>query len=165
LDFEQRGRRSGAARLPGRKSNLATGDREVIRRAENAQSRGRLPFPVDAEPHRKICAAALYFDLRGLAWLTNRHRASHESARDYLNQGYVKVETPILSKARRKARATFGAEPIGAGKFYALPRHPFNTNCFSWSPAWKMFQILLSRRGFARQSKPEFTRSTSRRRS
>ena len=49
-----------------------------------------------------------------------------KATRDYLDaQGFLEIETPILSRARRKARAIFSCRAaLCPGKFYALPQAP-----------------------------------------
>ena len=74
--------------------------------------------------------------------------------RDYLDsQGYVEVETPILSKSTRKAREIFGAQPnFMPGKRHALPQAPQqHKQLLMIAGVEKYFQIAkcFSRRRFA----------------
>src|SRR5881227_3135790 len=120
-----------AARLPGTEnSNLATGDIEIIPSALRILNRAdTLPFPIDAEPQNEdLRMTHRYFDLRRPRLARNlrmRHRVA-KATRDYLDsQGYVEVETPILSKSTPEgARDFLVPSRITPGKFYALPQAP-----------------------------------------
>src|SRR5207244_11271145 len=94
-----------AARLPGTENpNLATGDIEIIPRHLKVLNRAdTLPFPIDAEPQNEdLRLTHRYLDLRRPRLARNlrlRHRVA-KATRDYLDsQGYVEVETPILSNS------------------------------------------------------------------
>jgi len=120
-----------AARLPGTQNpNLATGDIEIIPNALRILNRAdTLPFPIDAEPQNEdLRMTHRYLDLRRPRLARNlrvRHRAA-KATRDYLdNQGFVEVETPILSKSTPEgARDFLVPSRIAPGKFYALPQAP-----------------------------------------
>jgi len=120
-----------AARLPGTENpNLATGDIEIIPSALRILNRAdTLPFPIDAEPQNEdLRMTHRYFDLRRPRLARNlrmRHRVA-KATRDYLDsQGYVEVETPILSKSTPEgARDFLVPSRIAPGKFYALPQAP-----------------------------------------
>src|SRR5881398_2328492 len=120
-----------AARLPGTENpNLATGDIEIIPSALRILNRAdTLPFPIDAEPQNEdLRMTHRYFDLRRPRLARNlrvRHRAA-KATRDYLDsQGFVEVETPILSKSTPEgARDFLVPSRITPGKFYALPQAP-----------------------------------------
>src|SRR6266581_1963746 len=120
-----------AARLPGTENpNLATGDMEVIPNQLRILNRAdTLPFPIDAEPQNEdLRMTHRYFDLRRPRLARNlrmRHRVA-KATRDYLDsQGYVEVETPILSKSTPEgARDFLVPSRITPGKFYALPQAP-----------------------------------------
>jgi aspartyl-tRNA synthetase len=120
-----------AARLPGTEnSNLATGDIEIIPSELKILNRADdLPFPLDAEPHNEdLRMTHRYYDLRRPRFARNlrlRHIAA-KATRDYLDaQGYVEVETPILSKSTPEgARDFLVPSRIALGKFYALPQAP-----------------------------------------
>src|SRR5947207_9182492 len=118
-----------AARLPGTENpKLATGDIEVIPNRLRILNRADvLPFPIDAEPQNEdLRMTYRYFDLRRPRLARNlllRHVAA-KATRDYLDsQGFVEVETPILSKSTPEgARDFLVPSRITPGKFYALPQ-------------------------------------------
>src|SRR5438876_227798 len=120
-----------AARLPGTENpNLATGDMEVIPNQLRILNRAdTLPFPIDAEPQNEdLRMRYRYFDLRRPRLARNlrvRHRVA-KATREYLDtQGFVEVETPILSKSTPEgARDFLVPSRITPGKFYALPQAP-----------------------------------------
>jgi aspartyl-tRNA synthetase len=120
-----------AARLPGTENpNLATGDIEIIPIELRILNRADpLPFPIDAEPQNEdLRLTHRYLDLRRPRLARNlriRHRAA-KATRDYLDsQGFVEVETPILSKSTPEgARDFLVPSRIMPGKFYALPQAP-----------------------------------------
>src|SRR5213592_156364 len=120
-----------AARLPGTENpNLATGDIEIIPNQLRILNRAdTLPFPLDAEPQNEdLRMTHRYFDLRRPRLARNlrlRHRVT-KATRDYLDsQGYVEVETPILSKSTPEgARDFLVPSRLTPGKFYALPQAP-----------------------------------------
>src|SRR5437773_2277807 len=120
-----------AARLPGTENpNLPTGDIEIIPNELRILNRADpLPFPLDAEPQNEdLRMTHRYLDLRRRRFARNlqiRHRAA-KATRDYLDsQGYVEVETPILSKSTPEgARDFLVPSRLTPGKFYALPQAP-----------------------------------------
>ena len=120
-----------AARLPGTENpNLATGDVEIIPSELRILNRADpLPFPLDAEPQNEdLRMTHRYLDLRRPRLARNlriRHRAA-KATRDYLDsQGFVEVETPILSKSTPEgARDFLVPSRIMPGRFYALPQAP-----------------------------------------
>src|SRR5437867_4412508 len=120
-----------AARVPGTENpKLATGDIEVVPNHLGILNRAdTLPFPIDAEPHSEdLRMTYRYFDLRRPRLARNlrlRHIAA-KATRDYLDsQGYVEIETPILSKSTPEgARDFLVPSRITPGKFYALPQAP-----------------------------------------
>src|SRR5947207_8473313 len=120
-----------AARVPGTENpNLATGEIEVIPGRLRILNRAdTLPFPIDAEPHNEdLRMTHRYFDLRRPRLSHNlrlRHRVA-KATRDYLDsQGYVEIETPILSKSTPEgARDFLVPSRLTPGKFYALPQAP-----------------------------------------
>jgi len=120
-----------APRVPGTENQkLATGDIEVIPSELHILNRADdLPFPIDAEVHNEdLRLMYRYYDLRRPQLARNlqvRHRVT-KATRDYLDsQGYVEVETPILSKSTPEgARDFLVPSRITPGKFYALPQAP-----------------------------------------
>ncbi|HCP91954.1 MAG TPA: aspartate--tRNA ligase [Spartobacteria bacterium] len=120
-----------AARVPGTENpKLATGDIEVIPNRLRILNRAdALPFPIDAEIHNEdLRMTYRYYDLRRARLAGNlrvRHRVA-KATRDYLDaQGYVEVETPILSKSTPEgARDFLVPSRLTPGKFYALPQAP-----------------------------------------
>jgi aspartyl-tRNA synthetase len=120
-----------AARLPGTENpNLATGDIEIIPSKLRILNRAdTLPFPIDAEPQNEdLRMTYRYLDLRRPRLARNlrvRHRAA-KATRDYLDsQGFVEVETPILSKSTPEGARDFLVPSRNIpGKFYALPQAP-----------------------------------------
>jgi aspartyl-tRNA synthetase len=120
-----------AARLPGTENpNLRTGDIEIIPGELRILNRADpLPFPLDDEPQNEdLRMTHRYLDLRRPRLARNlriRHRAA-KATRDYLDsQGFVEVETPILSKSTPEgARDFLVPSRVAPGKFYALPQAP-----------------------------------------
>jgi aspartyl-tRNA synthetase len=120
-----------AARLPGTENtNLATGDIEVIPSSLTILSRAEnLPFQLDSElSNEDLELTYRYYDLRRPRLSRNlriRHRAT-QATRRYLDaQGFVEVETPILSRSTPEgARDFLVPSRLAPGKFYALPQAP-----------------------------------------
>src|SRR4030081_1332858 len=120
-----------AARVPGTEnSKLATGEIELIPSQLKILNRADdLPFPIDAEIHNEdLRLTYRYYDLRRPELSRNlrvRHRAA-KATRDYLDsQGYIEIETPILSKSTPEgARDFLVPSRMIKGKFYALPQAP-----------------------------------------
>jgi len=120
-----------AARLPGTENpNLATGDIEIIPSELRILNRaGPLPFPLDAEPQNEdLRMTHRYLDLRRPLLARNlriRYQVA-KATRDYLDsQGFIEVETPILSKSTPEgARDFLVPSRIMPGRFYALPQAP-----------------------------------------
>src|SRR5438105_8589278 len=120
-----------AARVPGTENpKLTTGDIEVIPNRLRILNRAdALPFPIDAEiQNEDLRMTYRYYDLRRPQLSRNlrlRHRVA-KATRDYLDsQGYIEVETPILSKSTPEgARDFLVPRRLTPGKFYALPQAP-----------------------------------------
>ncbi|MBA2585537.1 MAG: aspartate--tRNA ligase [Chthoniobacterales bacterium] len=120
-----------APRLPGTENpKLATGDIElvpdsltILNRAEN------LPFQLDAEiSNEDLELTYRYYDLRRPRLSRNlrmRHRVT-QATRAYLDeQGFLEIETPVLSKSTPEgARDFLVPSRLAPGKFYALPQAP-----------------------------------------
>jgi len=120
-----------AARVPGTEnSKLATGDIEVVPTELKILNRADdLPFPLDTEiSNEDLRLTYRYFDLRRPRLTRNlriRHRVA-KATRDYLDsQGFLEIETPILSKSTPEgARDFLVPSRLTPGKFYALPQAP-----------------------------------------
>src|SRR6184192_36972 len=120
-----------AARPPGTENpNLATGDIEIIPSELKILNRAdTLPFPIDAEPQNEdLRMTHRYLDLRRPRLARNlrmRHRVA-KAVRDYFDsQGFLEIETPILSKSTPEgARDFLVPSRMTLGKFYALPQAP-----------------------------------------
>ena len=109
---------------------LATGEIELIPNQLRILNRADdLPFPIDAEIHNEdLRLTYRYYDLRRPELSRNlrtRHRGA-KAARDFLDsQGYLEIETPILSKSTPEgARDFIVPSRLVPGKFYALPQAP-----------------------------------------
>src|SRR6202022_1023842 len=107
---------------------LATGDIEVVPSELKILNRaGDLPFQLDTEIHNEdLRLTYRYFDLRRPQFSRNlrlRHEAA-KATRDYLDsQGYLEIETPILSKSTPEgARDFLVPGRLMPGKFLALPQ-------------------------------------------
>jgi aspartyl-tRNA synthetase len=120
-----------APRVPGTENpKLATGDIELIPAELKILNRADdLPFPIDADIHNEdLRLTYRYYDLRRPELSRNlriRHRTA-KATRDYLDsQGYLEIETPILSKSTPEgARDFLVPSRLMPGKFYALPQAP-----------------------------------------
>ena len=120
-----------AARVPGTENpKLATGDVEVVPTELRVLNRADdLPFQLDKEIHNEdLRLTYRYFDLRRPHLARNlrlRHKAA-KATRDYLDsQGFLEIETPILSKSTPEgARDFLVPSRLVPGKFYALPQAP-----------------------------------------
>src|SRR6476469_2687619 len=120
-----------APRLPGTENpKLATGEIEVLPARLTILNRAEaLPFPIDAEvSNEDLRLTYRYYDLRRPQPARNlrlRHRVT-VATRDYLDgQGFVEVETPILSKSTPEgARDFLVPSHLTPGRFYALPQAP-----------------------------------------
>ena len=120
-----------APRLPGTENpKLPTGDIEVLPDVLRILNRADvLPFPLDSDPSNEdLRLSYRYFDLRRPHLSRNlrmRHRVT-KSTRDYLDeQGFVEIETPILSKSTPEgARDFLVPSRQTPGRFYALPQAP-----------------------------------------
>src|SRR5205814_4022005 len=95
----------------------------ILNRAEN------VPFQSDAElSNAELDLTYRYFDRRRPRLSRNlqtRHRVT-QATRQYLDsQGFIEIETPILSKSTPEgARDFLVPSRLLPGKFYALPQAP-----------------------------------------
>lgn len=120
-----------APRLTGQANpNLPTGEIEVVVDELTILNRSDVPpFPIDGEvKDEDLQLTYRYFDLRRPQLARNlrlRHRVT-KATRDYLDsQGFLEIETPILSKSTPEgARDFLVPSRIWPGKFYALPQAP-----------------------------------------
>jgi aspartyl-tRNA synthetase len=120
-----------APRLAGTENpKLATGDVEVLPQSLTILNRAEnLPFQIDAElSNEDLELTYRYFDLRRPRLSRNlqtRHRVT-QATRQYLDsQGFIEIETPILSKSTPEgARDFLVPSRLLPGKFYALPQAP-----------------------------------------
>lgn len=120
-----------APRLPGTENpKLATGDIEVLPSELHILNHAAdLPFQLDSEIHNEdLRLTYRYFDLRRPQLARNlrmRHQAT-KATRDYFDsQGFIEVETPILSKSTPEGARDFLVPcRLTPGKFYALPQAP-----------------------------------------
>src|SRR5256885_17021004 len=120
-----------APRLAGTENpKLATGEIEVLPQSLTILNRAEnLPFQIDAElSNEDLELTYRYFDLRRPRLSRNlqiRHRVT-QATRQYLDsQGFIEIETPILSKSTPEgARDFLVPSRIMPGKFYALPQAP-----------------------------------------
>ncbi|MEY2574282.1 MAG: aspartyl-tRNA synthetase [Verrucomicrobiota bacterium] len=110
---------------------MPTGDIELVPDKLVVLNRADvLPFPVaDGEPaNEDLRLSYRYLDLRRPQMSRNlrlRHRVT-KAARDFLDaNGFVEIETPILSKSTPEgARDFLVPSRVTKGKFYALPQAP-----------------------------------------
>ncbi len=120
-----------APRLPGTENpKLATGDIEVLPQSLTVLNRAEnLPFQLDAElSNEDLELTYRYFDLRRPRLshnLQTRHRVTQATRQFLDSQGFVEIETPILSKSTPEgARDFLVPSRLLPGKFYALPQAP-----------------------------------------
>lgn len=109
---------------------LATGEIEVDASAMNILNRAAvLPFQLDRDnTSEDVRLKYRFLDLRRPEMQRNmmlRHRIT-KTMRDYLDeQGFLELETPILSKSTPEgARDYLVPSRVNPGKFYALPQSP-----------------------------------------
>lgn len=120
-----------APRLSGTEnSKLATGDIEVVVDSITVLNKSDvLPFPLDEDSvNEDLRLQHRYLDLRRPAMvrnLTTRHKVI-KATRDYFDtQGFLEIETPVLSKSTPEgAREFLVPSRIFPGSFYALSQSP-----------------------------------------
>jgi len=119
--------RSDATKNP----KMPTGDVELIATTIDLLSRSETPpFPIDDEVDaaEDLRLKYRYLDLRRPALARNiilRDRIAH-GVRDYMHrQGFLEIETPILTKSTPEgARDYLVPSRVHKGTFYALPQSP-----------------------------------------
>jgi aspartyl-tRNA synthetase len=124
---------------------LATGEIEVAIDGLKILNESRTPyFPIEdeAEVAENVRLRYRYLDLRRRRMQENlflRHRAA-KAVRDYLSlQGFVEIETPMLTRSTPEgARDYLVPSRMNPGSFYALPQSP------------QLFKQLLMISGFDR---------------
>jgi aspartyl-tRNA synthetase len=112
--------------------NLLTGEIEVLVEELRLLNSSKTP-PFELEEYRVDVSEALrlkyrYLDMRRPSVMGNilfRHRAA-QVTRDFLNgQGFIEVETPILTKSTPEgARDYLVPSRVQQGQFFALPQSP-----------------------------------------
>jgi len=109
---------------------IETGEIEVVASGLEILNKSEvLPFQLDKElSNEDLRIKHRYLDLRRPRMARNlkiRHKIM-KAARDFLDeQGFLEVETPILSKSTPEgARDFLVPSRLNAGKFYALPQAP-----------------------------------------
>src|SRR5436190_12672896 len=120
-----------APRLPGTENpKLATGDIEVLPQSLAIFNRAEIqPFQLTAElSNEDLELTYRYFDLRRPRLARNlqtRHRVTQATRQFLDSQGFIEIETPILSKRTPEgARDFLVPSRLLPGKFYALPQAP-----------------------------------------
>ena len=119
-------------RPPGTENpKLKTGNYEVvIEELEILNISEALPFPIDEETHlsEETKLKYRYLDLRRESMKENllfRHRAYQVIRKVFLEEGFVEIETPFLTKSTPEgARDFLVPSRLHPGKFYALPQSP-----------------------------------------
>jgi aspartyl-tRNA synthetase len=110
---------------------MPTGEVEVVASRAAILSRAEtLPFTLDehSEAFEDLRLKYRYLDLRRPELQRNlilRHRLTQEARRYFDEQGFLEIETPILTKSTPEgARDYLVPSRVHAGEFYALPQSP-----------------------------------------
>ncbi|MFN3870524.1 MAG: aspartate--tRNA ligase [Aquificaceae bacterium] len=119
-------------RPPGTENpKLKTGYCEVVIKEINILNTSEaLPFPIDEETplSEETKLRYRYLDLRRESMKENllfRHRAYQIARRVFLEEGFIEIETPFLTKSTPEgARDFLVPSRLHPGKFYALPQSP-----------------------------------------
>jgi aspartyl-tRNA synthetase len=124
-------------------ANLASGKVEMLARELTTLNRSEpLPFQLDEHVSEEIRLKYRYIDLRREEMsrrLRLRHKITRAMRRYLDDQGFVDIETPVLTKATPEgARDYLVPSRTHAGKFFALPQSP------------QIFKQLLMVSGFDR---------------
>jgi aspartyl-tRNA synthetase len=124
-------------------ANLASGKVELLARSLVTLNRSEpLPFQLDEHVSEEIRLKYRYIDLRRedmARRLRLRHKITRAMRRYLDDQGFVDIETPVLTKATPEgARDYLVPSRTHAGQFFALPQSP------------QIFKQLLMVSGFDR---------------
>jgi aspartyl-tRNA synthetase len=110
---------------------MATGEVELlVDRAVVLSKCDALPFPIDgrADVAEETRLKYRFLDLRRPELARNiilRHRIAHEVRAYFHEQGFLDIETPILTKSTPEgARDYLVPSRVHRGEFYALPQSP-----------------------------------------
>lgn len=124
---------SGLVRLRGEglaNAKLKTGDIEIVVDSLKIINKAKTPPIIigDKSVNEEIRLKYRYLDLRSVAaqeMLEMRSRAGQAVRTSLIKQGFIEVETPILTKATPEgARDYLVPSRVHAGEFYALPQSP-----------------------------------------
>jgi len=148
--------------------NLSTGEIEVVAKRLVVLNKSEVPpFPLDEQDvtaSEDLRLKYRYLDLRRrplLRALTLRHRIAMETRKYLDEQGYLELETPILTRSTPEgARDYVVPSRVHPGKIYALPQSPqLFKQIFMIAGFEKYFQIARCFRDedLRADRQPEFT--------